>query len=82
MSKRYVFLEDLQAAEIGLSYESGLLYTKDQIVDDLLPGVEAKLLELGKIQLESEWLKGAKPKAKAKDSHTNKAKTPARNKRK
>lgn len=53
--KRFVFIEDLQAAEVGLDFEMGLLYPKGAIVDDLLPGMEAKLLKMGKIVAEAEF---------------------------
>lgn len=54
---RIVLLADLQAADIGLPYELGLLGTKGQIMDDCLPEVEAKLLADGKALRETDWLK-------------------------
>ncbi|MGH9753442.1 MAG: hypothetical protein ACREA2_11720 [Blastocatellia bacterium] len=57
MSKRFVFIEDLHASEIGMDFEMGLLYSKGQIVDNLLPGIEELLLLRKKIIFEDDWWK-------------------------
>jgi len=77
MGNRFVFISDLHASEIGMDYEMGLLYSKGQIVDDLLPGMEELLLLKKKILPESDyWQRQAgaarSPEAKAKEAPENK----------
>ena len=53
MGTRYVFIENLTGAEIGM-YGAGLLHVKGDVADNLLPEMEKLLLLQGKIVLESD----------------------------
>jgi len=53
MGTRYIFIENLTGAEIGM-HGAGLLHQKGDVVDNLLPDVEKLLLLKKKIVPESD----------------------------
>lgn len=55
MGERYVCLEDVQAAEIGLDYSLGVVCCKGAMLVDVLPTVKAHLVKQGKIISEADY---------------------------